>query len=107
TGDTITATLTLSSPAAGSLSTGTFGAATSTYDAGTGVWSVTGSRTDVNGALAAVTLTPSADNDQNFTISTRIRDAANTGPADGSITVTVTAVNDAPVVSTSGGGSTF
>src|SRR5690606_37163123 len=89
-------TLTLSSPAAGALSTGTFGAATSSYNPGTGVWSVAGSRTDDKAALAAVTLTPSADNDQNFTISTRIRDAANTGPADGSISVTVTGVNDSP-----------
>src|SRR5690606_29159588 len=92
TGDTITATLTLSDPAAGSLSTGTFGSATSTYNAGTGVWTVTGSVADVNAALAAVALTPSADNDQNFTITTRIRDAADTGPADGTISVTVTPV---------------
>src|SRR5690606_33814467 len=95
-GDTITATLTLSNPAAGSLSTGTFGSATSTYNAGTGVWTVTGSVADVNAALAAVALTPSANNDQNFTITTRIRDAADTGPADGTISVTVTGVNDAP-----------
>jgi hypothetical protein len=107
TGDTITATLTLSDPAAGSLSTGTFGSATSTYNAGTGVWTVTGSVTDINAALAAVALTPSANNDQNFTITTRIRDGADTGPADGTISVTVTPVNDAPVVTTSGGTSVF
>ncbi|MBL1378089.1 DUF4347 domain-containing protein [Zobellella iuensis] len=107
TGDTITATLTLSDPAAGTLSTGTFGSATSTYNAGTGVWTVTGSVADVNAALAAVALTPSADNDQNFTITTRIRDAAGTGPADGAISVTVTPVNDAPVVTTSGGSNAF
>uniref|UniRef100_UPI0022A89669 DUF4347 domain-containing protein n=1 Tax=Microvirga roseola TaxID=2883126 RepID=UPI0022A89669 len=94
--DAITATLTLSNPAAGSLSTGTFGAATSTFNAGTGVWTITGSVTDVNAALAAVTLTPSANNDQNFTVTTRIQDTSNTGPADGTITVTVTPVNDAP-----------
>ncbi|WP_188508061.1 Ig-like domain-containing protein [Parapedobacter pyrenivorans] len=97
-GETITATFSLSDPSAGTLSTGTFGSATSTYNAGTGVWTVTGSVADVNAALAAVAFTPSADNDQNFTITTRIRDAANTGPADGTISVTVTAVNDAPVV---------
>ncbi|MHA6963801.1 DUF4347 domain-containing protein [Zobellella denitrificans] len=107
TGDTITATLTLSDPAAGTLSTGTFGSATSTYNAGTGVWAVTGSVADVNAALAAVALIPSADNDQNFTITTRIRDAAGTGPADGAISVTVTPVNDAPVVTTSGGSNAF
>ena len=97
-GDTATATLTLSDPAAGSLSTGTYGSATSTYNAGTGVWTVTGSLADVNAALAAVALTPSANNDQNFTITTRSRDAAGTGPADGTITITVTPVNDAPVI---------
>src|SRR5690606_11796750 len=79
--DTITATLTLSDPAAGSLSTGTFGAATSMFDATTGVWTVTGSVADVNAAMAAVTLTLSADYDRSFTIATRIRDAAGTGPA--------------------------
>ena len=35
---TVTATLTLSTPAAGSLNTATSGAVTSTYNAGTGVW---------------------------------------------------------------------
>lgn len=98
TGETVTATLTFSDSTAGSLSTGTYGSATSTYNAGTGVWSVTGSVADVNAALAAVALSPSADNDQDFTITTRIRDAAGTGPADGTITVDVTAVNDAPNV---------
>jgi large repetitive protein len=95
--DTITATLTLSDPAAGTLSTGTFGSATATYNAATGVWTVTGSVTDVNAALAAVQLTPSADNDQNFTIATRIRDAAHTGPADGLILVAVTGVDGPPL----------
>ena len=106
-GDTITATLTLSNAGAGSLSTGTFGSATSTFNAGTGVWTVTGSVVDVNAALAAVALIPSADNDQNFTVTTRIRDTANTGPADGTITVSVTPVNDAPVLTTSGGSNAF
>src|SRR5690606_35994533 len=96
TGDTVTATFTLSAPAVGTLSTGTYGSATSIFNAGTGVWTVTGSVADVNAALAAVALTPSANNDQNFTITTRIRDAAGTGPADGTISVTVTPVNDAP-----------
>ncbi|PPK99484.1 gliding motility-associated C-terminal domain-containing protein [Parapedobacter indicus] len=97
-GEAITATLTLSDAAAGSLSTGTFGSATSTYNAGIGVWTVTGSVADVNAALAAVAFTPSADHDQNFTITTHIEDAAGTGPADGTISVEVTAVNDAPVI---------
>ncbi|HZW20313.1 DUF4347 domain-containing protein [Noviherbaspirillum sp.] len=107
-GDTITATLTLSNPAAGSLTTGTYGSATSTYNAGTGVWTVTGSVANVNQALAAVALTPAANWDSDFTIATRIRDAANSGPADGSIAFTVTAVNDTPVINNfSGDASNF
>ena len=38
----VTATLTLSNPAAGSLNTGTSGPVTSTYVAGTGIWSASG-----------------------------------------------------------------
>src|SRR5437763_795551 len=44
----ITATLTLSNVAAGSLTTATSGAVTSTYNAGTGVWSASGAIADVN-----------------------------------------------------------
>jgi uncharacterized repeat protein (TIGR02059 family) len=99
TGDTVTATLTMSDPGAGVLSTGTFGSATSTFNAGTGVWTVSGSVSDVNAALAATALTPSAGNTQDFTITTRIRDAAGTGPADGTITVDVTAADFPPSVS--------
>ena len=51
---------------------------------------------DVNAALAAVAFTPAANWDQDVTITTRIRDAAGTGPADGVITLDVTPVNDAP-----------
>jgi VCBS repeat-containing protein len=97
TGATITATLTLSDAAAGTLSTGTFGSATSTFDAGTGVWTVTGSQADVNAALAAVSFTPAANYFSDVTITTRIRDDADTGPADGTITLTGTAVEDDPV----------
>ncbi|WP_134497366.1 Ig-like domain-containing protein [Microvirga pakistanensis] len=107
TGETVTATLTLSNPAAGSLTVGTYGSATSTFDAGTGVWTVTGSVSDVNAALAAVAFTPAANWDQSFTITTRIRDSANTGPADGTIAVTVTPVNDAPTAVSMTQGKTF
>ena len=95
-GDTLTATLTLSNAAAGSLSTGTFGSATSTYNAGTGVSTVVGSVSDVNAALAALAFAPAANWDEDVTITTRVRDAAGTGPADGAITLDVTPVNDAP-----------
>jgi|GEM_PF-1558738 len=96
-GEAITATLTLGNTAAGTLSSGTHGSATSTFDGGTGVWTVTGSVADVNAALAAVAFTPAANWDQNVTITTRIRDANGSGPVDGAITLNVTAVNDAPV----------
>src|SRR5690606_39299066 len=69
-------------------------------NAETGVWSATGSVADVNAALAAVSFTPVANWDQDVTITTRVRDAVNTGPADGTITLDVTAVNDAPTLST-------
>lgn len=106
-GDTITATLTLSVAAAGVLTTGTFGSATSTFNPGTGVWTVSGSVADVNGALAAVAFSPTGDWDQNVTISIRIRDAADTGPADGTISLDVTPVNDAPTMTATGTNPTF
>ncbi|WP_232315199.1 beta strand repeat-containing protein, partial [Oceanibaculum pacificum] len=102
TGDTVTATLTLSDADGGALSTGTYGSATSTYNDGTGVWTVTGSVADVNAALAAVTFTPAANYDQGLTITTHIHDLANDGPDDGEITLTATAVNDAPVATVPG-----
>ena len=45
---TTTATLTLSNPAAGTLSTATSGSVTSTYNGITGVWQASGSINDVN-----------------------------------------------------------
>ncbi|MDX1734378.1 MAG: hypothetical protein R3228_08420, partial [Halioglobus sp.] len=91
-GDVITATLTLADPASGALSSND-GAS---YDAGTGVWSITGSVDAVNTALAGVVFNPAADNDGATAISTHIEDAAGTGPADGTITLTAVAANDAP-----------
>ena len=95
-GETLSATLTLNNTASGSLTTGTYGAATSNYNAGTGVWSVSGTLADVNAALAAVAFVPASDNDVDTSITTHIQDAAGTGPADGSITLDVTPQNDAP-----------
>ena len=93
-GDTITATLTLANPAAGTLTT----SGTATYTPGTGVWTITGTVAQVNAALAAVAFTPATNNDLDTTITTHIQDAAGTGPADGTITLDVTGVNEAPVV---------
>jgi hypothetical protein len=102
TGDTITATLTLSNAAGGGLSVGTYGSATSSYNAGTGTWTVTGSVTDVNAALTAVSFSPAANWDQNLTIATQIRDASNTGPANGTISLNASAANDAPTIMNGG-----
>ncbi|HEY4545317.1 MAG TPA: Ig-like domain-containing protein [Pedomonas sp.] len=96
-GETVTATLTLSDPKAGVLSTGTFGSATARFDVMTGVWSVSGSVADVNAALAALTFTPAANRDQSVQLAVSIRDSAGTGP-DGTLTLEATPVNDAPVL---------
>ena len=92
TGETITATLTLTDTATGSLSANN-GA---TYDGGTGVWTITDTVANVNLALANLVFTPTVNNDVDTTITTHIEDAAGAGPADGTITLDVTPVNDAP-----------
>jgi hypothetical protein len=69
-GATAMATLTLSDPAAGALSTDTSGGVTSTYDSATGTWSATGPIADVNAVLAAVTFTPTENFNGNFDIAT-------------------------------------
>src|SRR5262245_50397130 len=66
------ATLTLSAPAAGSLSTATSGAVTSTFDPNTGVWSASGPIADVNALLAGVVFTPSPDYNADFSIATSV-----------------------------------
>jgi predicted cupin superfamily sugar epimerase len=71
---TVTATLTLSNPSAGSLNTGTSGTVTSTYVAATGVWTASGTLADVNTLLAGLTFTPAQDFNDNFTISTSVGD---------------------------------
>ena len=88
----VTATLTLSDNTAGTLSANN-GA---TYNATTGVWTISDTVTNVNTALANVQFTPTADYNQDFTIATAINDA--TTSITGSKQVTVTAVNDAPVL---------
>ena len=89
----VTATLTLSNAAAGSLNTGTSGAVTSTFAAG--VWTASGALADVNTLLAALTFTPTLDFNGNFSIATSVTD--NVAPAvTGSKAITGTPVNDAP-----------
>ena len=89
----VTATLTLSNPSAGALSTGTSGAVTSTFSAG--VWTASGAIASVNALLAGVTFTPALNFNANFTIATSVSDGI--APAvTGSKAMTGTAVNDAP-----------
>ena len=64
----------MSNTAAGALSTATSGAVTSTYNAGTGVWSASGAIADVNTLLAGVTFNPAANFNANFTIATSVSD---------------------------------
>ncbi len=78
---TVTATLTLSNTAAGSLTTGTSGAVTSTYVAGTGVWTASGAIADVNTLLAGVSFVPALNFNANFTIATSVSDGALRSPA--------------------------
>jgi len=91
-GETITARLTLNDVATGSLSTGTFGVATSTYNSGTGLWEAIGTVTDVNAALAAAAFVPVVDNDVDTTITTHVEGQEGTGPTDGTITLDVSAL---------------
>ena len=101
----LTASLTLSNVAAGSLNTGTAGSVTSTYNAATGVWSAAGAKADVNTLLAALTFTPAANFNANFSIATSISDGV--APAiTGSKAFTGTAVNDAPTGSVTITGTT-
>src|SRR5262249_17789730 len=99
----VTATLTLSNTAAGALTTATSGAVTSTYNAGTGVWTASGAIADVNALLAGVTFNPAANFNGNFTIAPPVDDG--TSSISGSKTITGIAVNDAPT--SSGSSSTI
>src|SRR5262249_38698388 len=94
-----TATLSISNPPAGSLSTGTSGAATSTYNAFTGIWSASGSLADVNSLLAGVVFTPAANFNASFTIATAVSDGSAASVA-GTKAIIGIAVNDAPVLDT-------
>ena len=89
----VTVTLTLSDAAAGNLNTGTSGAVTSTFVAGT--WTASGAIDDVNTLLAGLTFTPALNYNSNFTIATSVDDGV--APAiTGTKAMTGTVVNDAP-----------
>ena len=90
----ITATLILDNATIGSLSAND-GAS---YDSLTEVWTITGSVSTVNTALANLLFNPDTDNDLNTTISVIIDDGDEdgSGTLSGTINLNVTAVNDAP-----------
>ena len=94
-GGSITVTLTLSDPAAGTLNTATAGSVTSTFAGG--VWTASGALADVNTLLAGLTFTPAANYNGNLTIATSVSDGVAPALA-GTKVVTGTAVNDAPVL---------
>ncbi|RFC31260.1 MAG: hypothetical protein DID91_2727704214 [Candidatus Nitrotoga sp. MKT] len=94
----VTAKLTLSNAAFGSLTTASAGTVTSTYAAGTGIWTATGPIADVNTLLAGVTFTPTANFSGAFTIATEVTDGVSaisglktmTGVASGTTIITNT-----------------
>ncbi len=92
---TVTATLTLSNTAAGSLNVGTSTAVTSTFNVETGVWTASGAIADVNALLSGLTFTPTLNFNSNFTVTTRVSDGI-ASALTGSKSFTGTAVNDAP-----------
>jgi CSLREA domain-containing protein len=92
----VSVSLTLSDPAAGTLSTATSGAVTATYFGG--VWTASGLVADVNALLAGVVFTPSANYDASFTIAVSIADGV-AAPITGVKIVTGTPVGDTPQVS--------
>ena len=90
----VTATLTVSNVAAGSLNTATSGAVTSTYVPATGVWTAAGAIANVNVLLAGLTFTPAVNFNGSFTIATSVSDGA--ASVSGSKAISGVAVNDAP-----------
>jgi len=89
----ISASLTLSDPAAGTLSTGTTGSVTSTFSGG--IWTASGAKAGVNAQLAGVMFTPAANYELDFSIEVSIDDGI--APAiTGTKSVTAIPVNDPP-----------
>ena len=92
TGATLTATLTLADPNAGSLTSSAGG----TYTPATGVWTITGNETTVNAALAALEFDSAANYDTNTSIAVSLSDGVNPAQISG-IDLNVGATdNDAP-----------
>ncbi|MFH0959002.1 MAG: tandem-95 repeat protein, partial [Pseudomonadota bacterium] len=93
--ETVTARLTLNQAAAGSIYDQNH---QGTWDPNTHIWSMTGSVTDVNAALASLRFNLTPDWNGAANITTHIQDSFGTGPSDGIIKLQVNPVNDAPVI---------
>ena len=92
----VTANLTLNNITTGGLSNND-GAS---YDAATGIWSITGNITDVNTALFNLIFIPATNNDVNTSITVSIDDGDEdgSGALTGTINLNVTSINDVPVL---------
>src|SRR5438874_137881 len=102
----IAVTLTFATVVDGCLLPATSGAVTSTYNAGTGVWSASGAIADVNALLAGVTFNPALNFNSNFTIATSVSDGV--APAITGVKVmTGTPVNDAPTATNLSAAETY
>ncbi|BHH85198.1 cadherin-like domain-containing protein [Desulforhopalus sp. 52FAK] len=95
--ETISAQMTLSSPGFGTLST----AGGANFDAISGIWSISGTVTEVNNALSLVSFIPTADSLEDTTITVQIEDGKEDGATalSGTINLTGTAEADAPLIS--------
>lgn len=93
----LTATLTLSNPAVGSLSTATVNSTTSSYNNATGVWTATGPAADLNTLLAGLIFNPALNYYGSFTLGVQVSDGALS--VTGTKAFTVEPENDAPTLS--------
>jgi Ca2+-binding RTX toxin-like protein/bifunctional DNase/RNase len=91
---TATVTLAGGGSAIGSLTAGSNHG--ESYKADTGKWTITGSKTEVNAALAALSFVPVANGFLNTTATVSISDGSALPPLAGTLTFNGTAVNDAP-----------
>ena len=90
--ETVTVTVTLSDATTGSLTTTEGGS----FDSSTGIWTITStSISDINTALADMAFEPTTNNDLDITASVVVEDYDGES-VEGTLTINVTAVNDAP-----------
>ncbi|MBO3703792.1 MAG: DUF4347 domain-containing protein [Candidatus Accumulibacter sp.] len=82
----VSVTLTLSDPAAGSLSSSESGSLRASYDAATGTWFASGPIADVNGLLAGVRFVPNASYSGDLTLAATVDDGE-AAPVSGTQTI--------------------